>query len=157
VQAEEKIQIRENKILRLSKVLIRDIPRNELINEEKIQVMIRNYIISKGTAVSGPSITFSGMAVGAKGQKQTITKLMFQLKHTITVESPYKFQETIRAENCLFARFTEKMENLQYAYHKLMVHAFERDMKLSGQTYSVFVNVSEHRAVVDIFMPLHRM
>jgi hypothetical protein len=52
---------------------------------------------------------------------------MVQLKSPIhNVEAPYELKNQIRVTNCLFARFSEKEENLQYAYSKLQLHAFDQ-------------------------------
>ena len=54
----------------------------------------------------------------------------------------------------MFARFTEKEENLQYAYSKLGLFAFENDIKLKGDSYTVFVDKNEEGIVADVFMEL---
>ena len=80
---------------------------------------------------------------------------MIQLKNPIHhIEKPYELKNQIRVTNCLFARFTEKEENLQFAYSKLSLFAFENNMKLKGDSYTVFTGESEEGIVADIFMEL---
>jgi len=149
----EKIMVRENKTLKLKNVLIREVSENELIDIERISYMMDSYIKSKGATTIGPMINYSGFETDENGEAKIKIKLMVQLKNLIhKVEQPYSIKPQIRITNCLFARFTEKEENLQYAYQKLGVYAFENDIKLKGDSYTVFVKQEEENIVADVFM-----
>lgn len=149
----EKIVIRENKVLKLSNVLIREISGNELIDIERISYMMDSYIKSKGNGTIGPMINYSGMEIDECGQAFMKIKIMVQLKNPIhNIETPYKFKSILRVSNCLFARFNEKEENIQFAYQKLGVYAFENDIKLKGDSYTIFVNQEGDKLIADVFM-----
>ena len=149
----EKIAIRENKTLKLNNLLIREVSENELIDINKISYMMDSYIKSKGNSTIGPMINYSTVEVDESGQAKVIIKLMVQLKNPIyNVEKPYELENQLRVTNCLFARFTEKEENLQFAYQKLGVYAFENNIKLKGDSYTVFVKQEEANIVADVFM-----
>ncbi len=149
----EKIAIRENKTLKLNNLLIREVSENELIDINKISYMMDSYIKSKGNSTIGPMINYSTVEVDESGQAKVIIKLMVQLKNPIyNVEKPYELNTQLRVTNCLFARFTEKEENLQFAYQKLGVYAFENNIKLKGDSYTVFVKQEEENIVADVFM-----
>ena len=149
----EKIAIRENKTLKLNNVLIREVSENELIDINKISYMMDSYIKSKGNSTIGPMINYSTVEVDESGQAKVIIKLMVQLKNPIyNVEKPYELNTQLRVTNCLFARYTEKEENLQFAYQKLGVYAFENNIKLKGDSYTVFVKQEEENIVADVFM-----
>ena len=149
----EKISIRENKVLKLNNVLIREVSENELIDIDKITYMMDSYIKSKGNLTVGPMINYSGFEMDDDGQAKINIKIMVQLKSPIhNIEAPYEQKTQVRIANCLFARFIEKQENLQFAYQKLGVHAFENDMQLKGDSYTIFVKEEGENIVADIFM-----
>lgn len=153
----EKITVRENKILKLSNVLVREVNENEFMDINKVAHMMESYIKSKGNSVLGPMINYSNAELDDNGQARIILKLMVQLKNTIyNVEAPYKIEKQIRITNCLFARYSEKEENLQFAYSKLHLHAFEKDIKLKGDSYTVFVENKEGNMVADVFMEVQK-
>jgi len=56
----------------------------------------------------------------------------------------------------LFSRYTEKEENLQFAYSKLQLHAFENEIKLKGDSYTVFVENKDGKMVADVFMEIQK-
>ena len=58
----------------------------------------------------------------------------------------------LRVKNCLYAHYTGPMSHSQLASSKLQILAFENDIKLSGNTYTIFVNQDDDEAVVDVFM-----
>ena len=113
----EKIIVRENKVLKLNTVLIRQVNQSEFNDIEKVGYMMESYIKSKGNSILGPMINYTTAEADESGQVKIILKLMVQLKNPIhNVETPYELKNQIRVTNCLFARFSEKEENLQFAY-----------------------------------------
>ncbi len=153
----EKIIVKENKTLKLNNVLIREVSQNELVDINKISYMMDSYIKTKGNSTVGPMINYSSAEGDENGQVKIVIKLMVQLKNPIhNIDKPYEFKSQIRITNCLFGRFSEKEENLQFAYSKLQVHAFENDIKLKGDSYTVFVNKNEEKLVADVFMELDK-
>jgi len=153
----EKIIVRENKVLKLNTVLIRQVNQSEFNEIDKVAYMMESYIKSKGNSILGPMINYTTVEVDENGQVKMILKLMFQLKSPIhNVETPYELKNQIRVTNCLFARFSEKEENLQFAYSKLQVYAFENDIKLKGENYTVFVENKDSNMIADVFMEIDK-
>jgi hypothetical protein len=153
----EKIVVRENKALKLNNVLVREVNQIELTDINKISYMMESYIKSKGNAIIGPRINYSNIEADENGQIKIISKLMVQIKNPIyNVETPYEIQNEIKVTNCLFARYTEKEENIQFAYLKLQLYAFENDIKLKGNSYTVFVENKDGKMVADVFMEIQK-
>ncbi|MBS6506802.1 MAG: hypothetical protein KH369_01315 [Paraclostridium bifermentans] len=153
----EKITIRENKTLKLRNVLIRELKQDELIHMDKVTYMMENYIKSKGNSIIGPMVTYSSSLVDDHGNLTVKSKIMIQLRNKINkVENPYKIEEEVRVTNCLFARYNEFEENLQYAYSKLELYAFEKDINLKGDAYTIFVDNKDNKLVADIFMEVQK-
>ncbi len=153
----EKIIIKENKTLKLTNVLIRDVPQLELMDSQKLLHMMHAFILSKNKMSTGPLIQYSSVKVDENGQPNLVTKFMIQLVDGINEEAPYEFKTMIKQENCLFSRFEEKEESLNFAYQKMSVYAFENNIKLRGDSYTVFVDRKEDGFIVaDIFMPLKK-
>ena len=93
----EKIIVRENKVLKLNTVLIRQLSENEIMDIEKLAYMMESYIKSKGNSIVGPMINYSTAEAGETGQVKLKVKLMVQLKSPIhNVETPYELENQIR-------------------------------------------------------------
>ena len=58
----------------------------------------------------------------------------------------------LRVKNCLYAHYTGPMSDSQLASYKLQVYAFENDQKLTGTSYTIYVNQDSDDAVIDVFM-----
>jgi hypothetical protein len=153
----EKIILRENKVLKLNNVLIRRINQNEFVDIDKVTYMMESFIKSKGNSTIGPMINYTSVEMSESGQGNLVMKLMVQLKNPMyKTEEPYEIKNQIRIANCLYARFMEKEENLQFAYSKLQLHAFENDIKLKGDSYTVFVDNKNGQMVADVFMEMDK-
>lgn len=151
-----KIELRENKVLKLLNVLSRPVPIEEFMNPDKQILMLQNWIKAKGYETLGPLIMYSSGITGMEGDKPIIdSRLMYQLKNNnIRLELPYKFEKEIRIENCLMARFNDAPNNLQFATQKLTLFAYEKDLELTDETYMIFVNQAEDNLMADVFMPV---
>lgn len=153
----EKIILRENKTLKLNNVLIREISKNEFTDVNKIAHMMESYIKTKANSIVGPMINYSSISTDESGQPKIILKLMMQIKNPIhNIESPYEYKSQIKISNCLFARFLDKEENIQFAYSKLNLYAFENDINLKGDSYTVLVDNKEGKMVADVFMEVQK-
>lgn len=149
----KKIILKENKILKLKNVLIRELNESEISNIDHITYMMESYIKSKGIDIKGPLINHSEVSLDEYGNPKIIVRIMFQIDDNIRdIENSYKFESEVKVKNCIFARFSGSEENLQFAYQKLGVYAFENDIRLKGDSYTVFVNKESKNIVVDIFM-----
>ncbi|WP_267378661.1 hypothetical protein [Bacillus sp. GM_Baccil_2] len=151
----EKISITAKKTLKLNNVLIAKVKDNDPLEIQKASHMMQSYVKSHGKSIVGPLISHSYSTVDSEGNINFNVNLMVQLDspHHIP-DVNYKFKNQLIVENCLFARFNDEEENIRFAYLKLNVHAFENNLNLQGESYTVYMKQKSDRLVADIFMPL---
>lgn len=153
-----KIEFRENKILKLTNVLSRKVPTKEITHQDKQFIMLANWIKAKGYESVGPIIVYNSGLQGTDEDGQPIieSRILVQLKNDhVRLEMPYRFEKELRVENCLLARFHDKAEKLQFAISKLTLFAYENDIELTGETYTILVEQSEEGVLLaDVFMPV---
>ena len=151
------IEFRDNKVLKLTNVLSRKVPSNEIFNQSKQIEMLTNWIKAKGYKTVGPMIMYSSGVKGLDADNNPIidTRIMLQLQQSdVRIQLPYKFEKELRVTNCLFARFNDKAEYLKYATSKLTLFAYENDLTLTNESYIVLVKQDDERLTADVFMPL---
>ena len=143
------IQIADHKTLKLTNVLSRKIQPEEFANLQVVLTQMVNFIKSNNAQPIGPII--QSFAVGEDRQMhlyllQQATQLISQM------EPGYHMDGVLRVKNCLYAHYTGPMSDSQLASYKLQVHAFENDQKLTGTSYTIYVNQDSDDAVIDVFM-----
>lgn len=154
-----KLDFRENKILKINNPIIREIPLEELSSIDKYVGMMKNYVEIKGFKIIGPLIQYSSGIKGIDSDNKPIieNKIILQLHQSgIKVEEPYTTSDTLRVENCLFCRFNDTQDNLQYAISKITLFAYENDIKLSGESYIVLIENKDNILLADVFMPIKK-
>lgn len=152
-----KIEFRENKVLKLTNVLSRKVPDNELLNQDKQAQLLMNWVKAKGYEPIGPLIMYSSGIKGVDGENRPIidARLMMQIKSsTVRLELPYKFEADLRVSDCLMARFNGEADKLQFAMNKLTLYAYENDLELTGDTYIIFMDQRGSSLFADVFMPI---
>ncbi len=143
----------ENKTLKLTNVLIKRLAEEDFENFEKSVEQMENYIKSKGYQPLGPLVQYTTTNVNENGELSVIIKLMRQVSNYINhVEPPYSMESVIRIKDCMYVRYTGPESKIKYAYDKINLTAFEEDIELKGDSYTVFVNQIDDNIVADIFM-----
>lgn len=151
------LQYRFNKALKLQNVLICKINLED--EEMNINLMVRkiqSYIKVKGATQMGPLIQQTKTFVNDKEEIDVEINFMLQCNDFIhNVESPYRMQSVLRVSNCMYCRYMGPENKLKFAYDKINLEAFENDIELTGESYTVFVerNEEEGTIVADVFMP----
>lgn len=64
----------------------------------------------------------------------------------------YTQDAVLRVRGCLYAHYTGPMSQSGLASQKLNIFAFENELELNGNVYTIFVNQDDDDAVVDVFM-----
>ena len=143
-----KLQYNPNKVLKLQNVLICKMNlEEEDVDFNLIVDKMQSYIKVKGAIQIGPLI------------QQTRTfeiNFLLQCNNYIhNVEKPYRMESVLRIPNCMYCRYVGPEDKLKFAYDKINLEAFENDIELTGESYTVFVDQNEEEGtiVADVFMP----
>lgn len=146
------IEIAENKTLKLNRVIFRELRQQDGNEIQKALHMLMSFIRSKKLTPYGPTVIHS-KTVFENMRPIQITRIMVQLRESLeSVDSPYSFEELIRVENCILARYRGDAVRLQIAYGKIQVHAFENDISLKDEMYTVLIEETPSGILADVFV-----
>lgn len=145
------IQVAEHKTLKLTNVLSRKVEVEDMGNLAIVLTQMQNFIRSHDAMPVGPIVQCVKMRKGPNPTAEIY--FMQQVNQLIPRLDPgYQMDALLRVRNCLYAHYTGPMPDSQLASYKLQVHAFENEQKLTGTSYTIYVNQDEDDAVVDVFM-----
>ena len=143
------IKVAENKTLKLTNVLSREIRPEEMASLPVVLTQMHNFIKSNNAQPIGPIV--QAMVVGE--DRQMHLYMMQQATQLIPQMDPgYHMDAILRVKNCLYAHYTGPMSQSGLASQKLNIFAFENELELNGNVYTIFVNQDDDDAVVDVFM-----
>ena len=145
------IKVAENKTLKLTNVLSRLVRPEELGNMPIVLTQMQNFIKSNNAQPIGPLV--QAIKIGNGPDHTPELYMMQQATQMISQMEPgYHMDAVLRVKNCLYAHYTGPLSQSQLASAKLQILAFENDIKLSGDNYTIYVNQDDDDAVVDVFM-----
>ena len=145
------IKVAENKTLKLTNVVSRRVMPVELGNMMVILTQLQNFIKSNNAQPIGPLVEAVKMGTGPDHTPELY--MMQQATQMIPKMEPgYHMDAILRVKNCLYAHYTGPMSQSQLATAKLQIMAFENELDLTGDTYTIYVNQDDDQAVVDVFM-----
>ena len=145
------IQIAQNKTLKLTNVLARKIEAEEFANLQIVLTQMQNFMKSNNAQPIGPMIQCVKIPGGPNPQPEVY--MMQQTTQLIPrMEPGYTQDAVMRAKGCLYAHYTGPMSQSGLASQKLNIYAFENEIELNGNVYTIFVNQDDDDAIVDVFM-----
>ena len=145
----KEIKVAENKTLKLTNVLSREIHPEEMASLPVVLTQMHNFIKSNNAQPIGPIV--QAMVVGE--DRQMHLYMMQQATQFIgQMEQDYHMDAILRVKNCLYAHYVGPMSQSGLASQKLNIMAFEHELELTGTVYTIFVNQDEDEGVVDTFM-----
>ena len=131
------IEVYEKKTLKLNNVISKEIGFESDPEIQSAERLLMAYIGDKELKPYGPLIIKMSI-VYENGEISERKWMMVQVKQAPeAVEPPYGFTALLKAENCLMARYCGETRSLPMALTKLKVHAFETDITLSGDAYTI--------------------
>lgn len=150
-----KLEVLENKKLVLKNVLVhelRDIPIDTL--EDEINRFTNKLDILK-VQTFGPLITKNfGTNISNEGQFTTSCDLMVQAHDYIQFKNIYQTYERLTAEYCVYVRFSDHPQYINFAHDKINLHFYENDLISSDITYSIIIEEREEHLIMDLFVPV---
>mgnify|MGYP000059490974 FL=1 len=145
------IQTAENKTLKLTNVLSREIHPEEMASLPVVLTQMHNFIKSNGAQPLGPLVQCIKLPAGPNPQPEVY--MMQQATQLIPQMDPgYHMDAILRVKNCLYAHYVGPMSQSGLASQKLNIMAFEHELELTGTVYTIFVNQDDDEGVVDTFM-----
>ena len=145
------IKVAENKTLKLTNVLSRLVRPEELGNLPVILTQMQNFMKSNNAQPIGPMIQCIKVPSGPNPPPEVY--MMQQTTQLIPrMEPGYTQDAVMRAKGCLYAHYTGPMSQSGLASQKLNIYAFENEIELNGNVYTIFVNQDDDDAIVDVFM-----
>ena len=150
-----KIECKNNKTLKLSNVIIKEVTLDENTNLMLEVKKMENYIKNKGAVPVGPFIQYTKIGINGIGAPTFVYKTMIQVDVFIeNNDNIYDMSSIIKVENCLYARFNGLEKDIKFVYDKINVLAYEENLKLNQDTYTVIVSKDDDEIIADIFMEL---
>lgn len=149
-----KLITNKQKTLKLSNVLIMRCRLQEDDFDISIEQM-QSFIRTKGAVQIGPLIQYMNSYINEAGEMEIDIRLMLQCNnHIHSVEQPYTMESMIRIPNCMYCRYIGPEDKLSFAYQKIQLEAFENDILLKGDSYTIFVDRDEENETItaDVFM-----
>lgn len=152
----KKIQVSLNKTLVLRNAVKYkvDFGRDDLDIDMYVRKM-QNYILINGNKQIGPLIQHTKPFVNENNELDMEIFLIMQADNFIhNVEQPYIMDSIIKIPNCMYCRYVGPEDKLNFAYQKIQLEAFENDISLKGDSYTVFVDRVEENDTItaDVFM-----
>lgn len=152
----KKITTSPSKTLKLTNVLMMWCQLQDEDFDFNIAIeQMQSFIRSKGAMQIGPLIQYTSSYLNEAGEVDIDIRLLLQCNNYIhSVEQPYTMESVLRIPNCMYCRYIGPEDKLKFAYDKIQLEAFENDIPLKGDSYTIFVNRDEENETItaDVFM-----
>jgi hypothetical protein len=146
------ILILENKVLKLKNTLIRKFKIDDEPLEKKLH-MFESYLKIYKIETFGPIILKTHIE-GTDLSELVISAIIQVKSDKPKLLSPYKFENEIKVGPCLFSRFEGKEQYANIAQCKMQVYAYENNIILGTESYSIYKERNEKYSVIDTFVPI---
>lgn len=152
----KKIEFNQKKTLKLMNVLCYRVQLQSGETSVDIQLeQMQTYIKTKGATQIGRLIQHIAPQMNEQGEVDVQITFLLQCNHEIhNIEQPYIMKDVLRIPNCLYCRYAGPEATLKFAYDKINLYAFENDIRLKGDSYTVFIDNNEENddIIADVFM-----
>lgn len=150
-----KIEIKENKKLKIINVIERNLENIDLTNLDVEINKFLNLIKTLNVQTFGPLIMRNGgVQIFDDGSAKSNYNLYIQAHDYKQYKNQFKVLDEVVIDNCIYTRFEGKPEHLQLAFNKLEIFEYEKDIITRGDIYMISLEESENHIVMDIFKPV---
>ena len=144
------IKVQRGKFLSLKNVIF--VEANDI---QKTNVVIASSISklkAYGVSVHGPLTVWANMET-FEGKIRVERKLIMQCVEDLSeISVSFEKKENVKIGPCIYARFVGKEEDLIRAFEKASVYAYENDIKLKNENYTVYVEQKGLISTIDVFV-----
>lgn len=148
-----KLNVLYNKTLKLTNVLVTEVPFEHFQDIGISISQMENYIRSKGFQPIGPHIQYMNSRAGDTNVENMIIKILRQSSGFIHhVDKPYAIFPVLKIPNCLYVRYVGPQECTKLAFDKINLVAYEEDIPLKGSSYTIFLGEDGDNVTTDIFV-----
>ncbi|BDD39536.1 AraC family transcriptional regulator [Streptococcus ruminantium] len=150
-----KLEVLENKKLVLKKVICKQLKSLQVEKLEQEIDKFYQHLKLLNVQMFGPLIVKnSGTMIHEDGTITVDYDLYVQAHDFRQYDTFYTVYEEVICPHCVYVRFEDRPEYLQFAYSKLDLHFYENDLETDGTSYTVYVNTTGEMMTVDIFRPI---
>ena len=150
-----KLPVVENKKLVLTNVIcyeLRNISYDLL--DTKINQFIHKLKVLNVNSF-GPLITKAfGTNINPTGELMINYDIMVQVHNYVNYKDMFKTYDRLVVENCVYVRFDDHPQYMNFAHNKLDLYFYEQDLISSDITYTVIVEENNNNLVMDLFKPV---
>ena len=126
---------------------------NDFVDMQRQHEQMLNYVKANGFIPVGPVIQKSQICINEDIEPEVSIYLLQQINGFIgKPQSPYISESVIRIPNCLYTRFSGNSEDLRFAYDKINLMAYEEELEMGSESYTVFVDENDEQIVADVFV-----
>lgn len=146
------IDVSDNKSMKLTNVIIKEVDSSvtDIITEVE---RIENYVKSKGMLPIGPLIQKMACSIDESGQVHWKIYILRQVNNFIHhIDKPYSFEKLIRIKNAMYAHYTGPEDKIRLAHEKIKIWAFENDISIHEESYTIYVGQDDDNVIVDVFV-----
>lgn len=150
-----KLEVKENKKLVLKKVLVKKLEGIQLENlDNEINQFYQQLQLLK-VQMYGPLVTRNkGTNIHEDGNLTVDYELYMQAHDYMQYKDHFEVRDEVIANHCLYVRFQDAQEYMQFAFSKLELHIYENDIPVKNDVYTVYVGGTPEKITIDIFRPV---
>lgn len=150
-----KLEVKENKRLVLKNVIIKEL-RNIAVDQYDIEMnKFMNTLELHKAQTFGPIVSrMKGTTIHDDGSMSVDYDLMVQAHDFLQYEKMFRVENEIVSNHCLYIRYEGDPQYIMYAQQKLDLYAYENDLSLKSDMYTLFLSQTEQGITVDYFKPV---